>query len=373
VFVDNILIYYTEAQSYRSCGQMDDYRATVAKIEAQLDASGCDCGCCDENQYIWVQNTSPAASSIMQDIIDLQNDVATINGDITTIEGDITIIQGDITTIQGDITTIQNDAVFTADNGLTKTLNNVQLGGPLIQTTDITTGAYSLTLDGVLKAKKGSVANSITDTITLIGYRSNAAGGNGLGSSIVFKAEDASSNESFVGRLSAKWQNVLNTESRIDISNTDSLGEQIRFSIYSDGAIQIPQYGTGIYTGNPAHGLGVDLLGNVLQTPYYTQPEKYVATLTQTGINDPVVTTILDELPILGIVRTGVGVYTVSASNKFTAGKTLCLFVQGAANDAILSAERTSANSVVLTTKTILGVATDGLLTNANLKIEVYP
>ena len=38
VFVDNVLMYYAEAQNYRSCGEMDKYRETLALLEAQLDA-----------------------------------------------------------------------------------------------------------------------------------------------------------------------------------------------------------------------------------------------------------------------------------------------------------------------------------------------
>jgi hypothetical protein len=533
VFVDNILIYYTEAQSYKSCGQMDEYRAAVAKIEAQLDASGCDCGCCDENQYIWVQNTSPAASSIIQDIVDLQNDVATINGDITVIEGDIVAIQGNVATLQSDsiftanngltkagnnvalggtllgdttinaagntlniesnatdalvvktttgspasftvtsptgtiadnvrlVTTallgpgpngigsglsfeaekansavgvtsvvksswedsilgdgkfeidvatlttpltrftinpdgqvqfnqygqgfvtgsetyflgvdingkVVETGIITADNGLTKTASNIQLGGPLTQNTDITTGAYSLTVDGILKAKKGSVTNSVTDTITLVGYRSNAVGGNGLGSSILFKAEDASSNESFVGKISAKWQDVLNTESQIDISNTDALGEQVRMSIFSDGAVRLSEYGTGSFTGTYEYALMVDSIGNIIEK---SAPKTYAAVLSQSGTFDPVVTTILDEINITGIVRVSAGVYNVVSLGQFTANKTISIITQGAANDSIVTAQRTSANSVRITT-TIAGVATDTLLSGASLKIEVYP
>jgi hypothetical protein len=62
VFVDNVLLYYTQAQNYRSCGDIENYRATLALIEAQLDASGCDCGCCDPDTFQWVNNN--AASTI---------------------------------------------------------------------------------------------------------------------------------------------------------------------------------------------------------------------------------------------------------------------------------------------------------------------
>jgi len=62
VFVDNVLLYYTQAQNYRSCGDIEKYRSTLALIEAQLDASGCDCGCCDPDTFQWVDNN--AASTI---------------------------------------------------------------------------------------------------------------------------------------------------------------------------------------------------------------------------------------------------------------------------------------------------------------------
>lgn len=58
VFVDNVLMYYAEAQNYRSCGDLESYRNTLALLEAQLDASGCECGCCDPYTYVWVNNNA---------------------------------------------------------------------------------------------------------------------------------------------------------------------------------------------------------------------------------------------------------------------------------------------------------------------------
>jgi hypothetical protein len=105
----------------------------------------------------------------------------------------------------------------------------------------------------------------MTDTFSVVGYRIGAAGGNDLGSSIVFKAEDSSSNESFIGRVSCKWQNVGNTESRIDISNSDALGEKVRMSIFSDGVVAFTEYGSGTFTGTPTYNLAVDSTGNVIE------------------------------------------------------------------------------------------------------------
>ena len=67
VFVDNVVLYYIEAMNYRSCGELDRYRDTINLIQAQLDASGCDCACCDDNSYYWVSNNS--ANSIIDEIL----------------------------------------------------------------------------------------------------------------------------------------------------------------------------------------------------------------------------------------------------------------------------------------------------------------
>ena len=67
VFVDNVLLYYTEAMNYRACGELDSYKSTIALLQAQLDASGCDCACCDNETYYWVSNNS--ANSIIDDLL----------------------------------------------------------------------------------------------------------------------------------------------------------------------------------------------------------------------------------------------------------------------------------------------------------------
>jgi hypothetical protein len=67
VFVDNVLLYYTEAMNYRACGELDSYKSTIALLQAQLDASGCDCACCDNETYYWVSNNS--ANSIIDELL----------------------------------------------------------------------------------------------------------------------------------------------------------------------------------------------------------------------------------------------------------------------------------------------------------------
>ena len=68
VFVDNVLLYYAEAQNYRACGDTDNYRATLELIKQNLDASGRECACCDDNVYYWVSNNS--GDSVIDSLIE---------------------------------------------------------------------------------------------------------------------------------------------------------------------------------------------------------------------------------------------------------------------------------------------------------------
>lgn len=69
VFVDNVLMYYTEAQTYRACGDFDAYNRALNSIQEQLDSSGCDCGCCDDEVYEWVNvNTNATIESLINAI-----------------------------------------------------------------------------------------------------------------------------------------------------------------------------------------------------------------------------------------------------------------------------------------------------------------
>jgi hypothetical protein len=259
VFVDNILIYYTEAQSYRSCGQMDEYRATVAKIEAQLDASGCDCGCCDENQYIWVQNTSPAASIIMQEIAALQDDVATL---------------------QGDVATLQVDSIFTANNGLTKAGNNVALGGTLLGDTTINASGNTLSIESndtdplVVKTTTGSPASftvtsptgTIADNVRLVTTALLGPGVNGIGSGLSFEAEKANSAVSVTSVIKSSWVDATAGDSKFEIGVTEANLNSTALTIESDGELQLNNYGDGTFTGSPTYILSVDVDGKVIET-----------------------------------------------------------------------------------------------------------
>lgn len=67
VYVDNVLLYYTEAVNYKNCGELDKYKETLTKIEATLDTSGCECSCCDDETYYWISNNS--ATSVIDSLL----------------------------------------------------------------------------------------------------------------------------------------------------------------------------------------------------------------------------------------------------------------------------------------------------------------
>lgn len=198
VYVDNVLLYYTEAQNYRNCGNWDKYRETLGLLEAQLDASGCDCGCCDPDNYVWVNNNAASTIDTLINAIQfkLKSGVPDGNDDITkgVLPGAIwedvstlpaqkgklyictqntpagnanwsvyydpnaTIAASSIsatpgsnltsTTVQGQLT--QADTLFSSvsnlngDNGITRVVDDFVLGGSLTGNTTIDTASYNL-------------------------------------------------------------------------------------------------------------------------------------------------------------------------------------------------------------------------------------
>lgn len=98
VFVDNVLMYYAEAQTYRACGDFDAYNRALNNIQEQLDSSGCDCGCCDDEVYEWVNvNTNATIESLinaiqyrLKDGIPDENDDSTAGVQIGAIWQDTT-------------------------------------------------------------------------------------------------------------------------------------------------------------------------------------------------------------------------------------------------------------------------------------------
>jgi hypothetical protein len=189
VFVDNVLLYYTEAMNYRSCGELDKYKETIALLQAQLDASGCECACCDDETYYWVSNNS--ATSVIEELLAnfqyrlfdgagsdpgpsqagveygaIWQDVSDgilyrcIDATPTSLDWEVYYDPSDIVNasevvatatapltalnVQGQLDEIATNAIFGATNGLTESGDNVKLGGTLTESTTIDVGANFL-------------------------------------------------------------------------------------------------------------------------------------------------------------------------------------------------------------------------------------
>ena len=199
VFVDNVLLYYAEAQNYRACGDTANYRATLELIKQNLDSSGCECACCDDNVYYWVSNNSgvsvidslvqsfqfrlfnltpvgPGSPLATNDVTQgvevgaLWENVETgviyrcddneagaavwelyfePGGSFTAadIEADI-LVNLTANNVQGQLDQIDTLAVFDGINGLNKVGNDVRLGGVLDSATTINCSGGALTLLG---------------------------------------------------------------------------------------------------------------------------------------------------------------------------------------------------------------------------------
>jgi hypothetical protein len=99
--------------------------------------------------------------------------------------------------------------------------------------------------------------------------------------------------------------------------------------------------------------------------------DSYTALLTQTSTNAPVATVLSSNLTgTFTWARTGVGVYTLTASvATFTANKTI-VFLNAGSLSSLVTGERTS--DTVLTIKTFSGGAADSAVTNGAFEVRIY-
>ena len=105
-----------------------------------------------------------------------------------------------------------------------------------------------------------------------------------------------------------------------------------------------------------------------------TAYNSYVALLTQAGTAAPVATVLSNNLTAtLTWARTGVGVYTLTASAPtFTANKTI-VFLNAGSGIPLITGERTS--DTILTIKTFVpssGAAVDAAIANGAFEVRIY-
>lgn len=111
--------------------------------------------------------------------------------------------------------------------------------------------------------------------------------------------------------------------------------------------------------------------------PSALNTKTYAAFITQSGTNAPTATVLENTLGATPVwARTGVGVYTATTVGYFTVNKTVPnnnpeLYVDSVTGNKI-TAVRTSANVITVTTTNSSDVATDGVLTNRYIQIVVY-
>ena len=105
-----------------------------------------------------------------------------------------------------------------------------------------------------------------------------------------------------------------------------------------------------------------------------TAYNSYVALLTQAGTAAPVATVLSNNLTAtLTWARTGVGVYTLTASAAtFTTNKTI-VFLNAGSGIPLITGERTS--DTILTIKTFVsssGAPVDAAITNGSFEVRIY-
>ena len=426
VFVDNVLMYYIEALNYRACGELDKYRAAIACIQAQLDSSGCECACCDDETYYFVSNNSGV--SVIEGLIAafqfrLFNGIPGNNEDETQgvevgalwqdyntgilyrctvntaggatwveyyapgvlpIAADVPAVPGSILTgtdVQAQLNQVDTLAVFDGINGLTKIGNDVVLGGALLANTTIdgTNGVLKLigaglafdieTLNGpasrmtVELAATNTVANNLfVETTTTGGF-----GANGIGASILLRAQDALGAIVTAGKIISTWVDASIGNSNVQLTTKLGGTESVGFTVNPNSSLTLNEYGAGAFTGAAAYNLAVDASGNVIETgPFvYAGRTRFVGgaiVISEYG-NTTGAT--------ISINNTGVGIYTVTASSAVFVTNTV-VFAQ-LQQAGFMTASVTNSTTITIRTFTIAGVADDAVLASGSfIKIEIY-
>ena len=411
VFVDNVLMYYIEAQTYRSCGDADAYRTSLANLQAQLDASGCDCGCCDDDVYTWVSvNSSATIESLIEAIqyrlktgVPNATDDETVGVQVGAIWQDVTtgILHRCTNNNQGAATwAVYYDpsAAANVSNGLSTSGSDIVLGGFLTGNTTINTTTFNFKLSSsanvapLLVESSGTVAamsvrktttSPTTTNVTDITRVYAPSGGNGLGARYETYLSDVTGTEALASFAITYWEDSTNKDSSYELGTSNGGSTSTRLTILPDGQLRLNNYSTANFPDPaPVYSLGVDASGNVVQTTPSTSsgPLVYVARLFQSGTLEPTATEIANTTgATFTFLYDGVGRYRLTASTPvFTTGKTAAFLTAGTSGIT---------TQAYMTSATITGVATclfgtsqgffaggaDDLLKGATLKIEIYP
>jgi hypothetical protein len=444
VFVDNVLLYYTEAMNYRACGELDKYKSTIALLQAQLDASGCDCACCDDETYYWVSNNS--ANSIIDELLaNFQYRLFTGTGDPGDTQAGVEfgaiwqntstgiLYRCIIATPGGLVWEVYYDPSVVyptgAANGLSISSGDVVLGGSLDNATTIDLNSNNLTLSGttgnVIVSSTIGTALDVTGTtnaLSLTGTTNaldvtattntaatlkvdrttnntvatnlilqttvdSGVGDVGIGSSIQFKSEGASSTIT-TAAIESPVTNASTGRGTLEFKVKAGAPTPVTsLTLNDDLSATLNEYGSGTYTGTAAYSLSVDASGNVIETS--ATPKVYIALVSQSSTGDPTVIVARNTTgETVTWNRVSDGTYNASITNGVFTSKTAVNVSFGGINPitpyvgfpVCVMGQRLSASVVQLKTYAApikLGVQDDiqlddNLLYNATVTIEIY-
>jgi hypothetical protein len=435
VFVDNVLLYYAEAQNYRACGDTANYRATLELIKQNLDSSGCECACCDDNVYYFVSNNSGVSviDSLVQSFqFRLYDGIPADTEDVTQgvqigalwqdfntgiiyrctdntegaavweeFFGPGVVAAADVTAVpsanfltannvQGQLDEVETLAVFDGINGLNKVGNDVRLGGVLDAATTIncSNGALTLigagltlnieTIDGpasrmtVEQASTNTVAGNLLIETTTTG----GAGANGIGAAIWLRAQDALGAMATAGKIISTWVDAAIGNSNVQLTTKLGGTESVGLTLNPNSSLTLNEYGQtpSAFPGTAVYNLSVDSSGNVIETPS-SGPLVYVARITQTGVSAPTETVIANTTGTTFSWSYVVpGIYRVTAASAvLTTDKTAIYATPSGTNPFIMLGAVSSTTECVVTSSSGFAGYNDALINGAIVKIEIYP
>jgi hypothetical protein len=426
VFVDNVLMYYIEAMNYKSCGELDKYRDAIAHLQAQLDASGCECACCDDETYYWVSNNSGV--SVIESLIasfqfrlfdgipadeedeTLGVEIGALWQDFNTgilyrctdneagnavwveyyapgVTPDAIDIPADNTghnfltaiNVQLQLDQVDALAIFDGENGLTKNGNNLGLGGVLDDDTTIDVNGN----DFIITSDDGTLQVIATDGIPLLldvnrgssGVGINAlltttntagAASNGIGSSIWFASENVGGSVGVTSKIISTWVDATAQSSDIKFTTKLAGVESTGFTLNPNSSVTLNGYGGGTITGVARYNLAVDSSGNIIEmgTRFYTGRTRFSGGAIQIAEFGNTTGS------SVSISNTGVGVYTITAAAPVFITQTAVFVQLQTAGFATSSVD--TASTITVRTYNTAGVLDDAVIAAGSfIKIEI--
>ena len=322
-FVDSILLNYVQALEYKKCGEFDKYQERVDAIESLLDASGCECSCCDNDALYWVINIDPEENNIL---IELQEEVAAIFVMLDDLENLITGTGG----VNDQIAELAADIVS----------NTNQIGLILNFISDLNT--YVNTQFGIINTSITEINADITEINADIAENTT---------DIATNTADIATNTSLIAGLSSQFDTYFPV---IQADITD-----LQDAIFGTG---------GINDQIAALNLSVASLLS-------TRPLAYLATISQVGTSAPVLTAGVNQTgSSFTAARTSAGNYTLTSVVPFNMSETVV--AQIATTNILKRVIAYIESSTVIRIQTFDSatyVLEDNILLDSKIHIQIYP